>query len=494
MDLATAYDDVRYSGWSYRQAQPDRLATLGRLFGMDPADPARARVLELGCGEGANLLPVASAWPGARVVGIDLSAASIGRGSVTAARLGLGNLSLQVGDIARLPEGLGEFDYVIAHGVYSWVPEPVREALLQACRGALAPQGIAFVSYNVLPGGHLRRMLREMLLMHVEGIEESGPRCAAARELLAFLGEALANAGDRPDAAALAREAARLALRADASLFHDDLSPEFHLCHFRDFIERCEAHGLQFVAEAQYHEMSDAGLPAPARARLAALAGDLVAREQYLDFARVRRFRQSVLCRDQVELRDAGAEAVRGLSLSAQAQPAADGADVGTARSFRTPAGASFATSSPLFESALALLAREWPKAIPFEEVFMASAAGGAATDPEAGRAQLANLALRAHAAGALELHACQPRFERWPGVRPRASALARLQARQGEVVTNLLGATVNLDDPVARRLLDRLDGRRDRAHLLRDFPGSARQLEQDLEAFGTLALLLPEN
>ncbi len=192
MPAPTPYDEVTYPGWPFPQAQPERLATLARLFGMAPADPAGCRMLELGCGDGGNALAVACAWPGARVVGIDLAPSAIDRGRALAAEAGIANVDLRVGDIARLPADLGEFDYVVAHGVYSWVPEPVRAALLDACRRHLAPQGVAFVSYNVLPGGHLRRMLREMLLMHVEEIEDPGRRCVAAREFLSWIAEAVA--------------------------------------------------------------------------------------------------------------------------------------------------------------------------------------------------------------------------------------------------------------------------------------------------------------
>ena len=72
--------------------------------------------------------------------------------------------------------------------------------------------------------------------------------------------------------------------RADASLFHDDLADTFHLCHFRDFCAEADAQGLQFLAEAEFHEMQDLDLPPDVRDRLAAFAPDLVAREQYLDF------------------------------------------------------------------------------------------------------------------------------------------------------------------------------------------------------------------
>lgn len=483
MTAITAYDEVIYPGWSYRQTHPDRLATLGRLFGMAPADPAACRVLELGCGDGANLLPIALAWPRSRLVGIDLAASAIDRGRHAAQALGLANVDLRCGDLAQLPDDLGEFDYVIAHGVYSWVPPPVREALLAACARFLAPQGIAFVSYNVHPGGHLRTMLREMLLMHLEEIDEPARRVAAAREFLAWIAEARPAEGDGEAPGALAREAARLAARPDSSLFHDDLSENFHLCYFRDFCAEADAHGLQFLAEAEFHEMQDLDLAPEARARLAQFAPDLVAREQYLDFVKERRFRQTLLCRSGLELRSQlRGESVWELAISSDAAP--EGPEVDPlgpgAQHYRGRRGGRFSSADPLLKVALQRLRREWPRAIPATALLQEAAAGCGQAAGTAQRDRLGDFALACYAAGGVDLHVRQAPFARWPGPRPRASELARLQLREATAVTNLVGSTVRLDDPLARSLLPLLDGTRDRVALLRaasSDPGALAEL-----------------
>ncbi len=515
MAAPTTYDEVDYPGWPFPQTHPDRLATLARLMGMAPADPASCRVLELGCGDGGNLLPVALAWPGARLVGVDLAGTAIARGRAAAQSIGLRNLDLRAGDLARLPADLGEFDYVIAHGVYSWVPEPVRRALLEACRRHLAPQGVAYVSYNVHPGGHLRLMLREMLLMHLEGIEGPQRRCAAAREFLAFIAQAGPSEKDGSPSA-LAREAERLSKRPDSSLFHDDLAQEFHLCYFRDFCARADEHGLQYLAEAEFFEMQDHDLSPATRERLAAFAPDLVAREQYLDFVRERRFRQTLLCRSEVELHaEVRGEAVDGLSLSSAATPEGDEVDPlsRAEQRYRGKAGAAFSTGEPLLKAALAVLRREWPRAMAAEELLQVAAAACSQPAGPGQRALLGDFALAGYATGCVELHVRQAAFSRWPGARPCASPLARQQARGGRSVSSLVGNTVELDDPLALRILPLLDGSRDRVALLAAIRGDARAqaelvataggkgdprslagaLERCLEGLGRCALLLAE-
>src|SRR6185503_4920215 len=105
-----------------------------------------ARVIEIGCAAGGNLIPYAAAHPQARVVGIDLSQVQIDQGRARTRALGLDNVDLIAGDIARMDlAGLGQFDFVIAHGVYSWVPAEVQKALLSAFRRLLAPEGVAYM-------------------------------------------------------------------------------------------------------------------------------------------------------------------------------------------------------------------------------------------------------------------------------------------------------------------------------------------------------------
>ncbi len=481
----TDYDRVDYPGHAYPQTHPDRLASLAFLFGMSPADPSRCRVLELGCGDGANLMPIAEASPQCRLVGIDLAATAIDKGRRRAERLGLANLALRAGDIARLPADLGEFDYVIAHGVYSWVPEPVREGLLAACRRHLAPQGVAFVSYNVLPGGHLRRLMREAMLMHLEGVDDPAQRTAAAREFLEWVRTSQARDPESA-ASALAQEAARVARRTDAGLFHDDLAAEFHLAHFRDFCEAAARHDLQFLAEAEFAAMQDPPLPPAARAKLDAWAPGLVEREQYRDFLVERRFRQTLLCHADVTLgSDMHADRLMALAMSCSLSPVGEAAADGR-RTYRTAEGLFHATGDPVAQAAIARLRQAWPAALPLGELKADAVrdSGGAA-----GR-RLADFALAAYCAGVAHVHVRQPAFARVAGDRPVSSALVRLQASEGNTVTGRLGNTVILDEALGQQVVPLLDGTRDRAALLRETGAEASQLDRCLSGLARCALL----
>src|SRR5687768_10414730 len=185
----TEYNQMPYPSAIYPQTHPDRLATIGTLFGLSPARVEKCRVLELGCGDGTNLVAMAATLPGSRFVGIDLATEPIGRGNQMAQAVGLRNVDLQARDILERKLD-GEFDFIIAHGLYSWVPAVVRDRILEICRDHLAPQGMAFVSYNAYPGNHLRDVARGMMQYHARNFSNPLQQIRQARGLLKLVSQA----------------------------------------------------------------------------------------------------------------------------------------------------------------------------------------------------------------------------------------------------------------------------------------------------------------
>ena len=294
-------------------------------------------MLELGCGDGGNLAPMAYGLPGSSFRGIDLSRRAIERAHHLAAALGLANVGFERADLTALP-ALGVFDYVIAHGVYSWIEPAARDALLAACRDHLAPGGVAYVSYDVLPGGHLREITRQMLRWHLRGVDEPEERIARARALL----EAVA--GARPEGDEMMRLAAERALQqGDAALFHDELAPHHEAVLFADFVAHAGRHGLRFLAEADVFQMEAGALPPE-------LASGPIEREQYLDFFKGRMFRQTLLCHSGAEQREGGLEVVRGMLA---ATPAHAAGETGGRVEFRGPLGATLTTDHEGVKAAL---------------------------------------------------------------------------------------------------------------------------------------------
>jgi SAM-dependent methyltransferase len=473
-----AYDRVLYNSQPASQTHPDHLATLATLFGLSPAPVEKCRVLELGCGNGANLIPMALTLPGSRFAGVDLAGVPIAAAQALAVELGLENIVFQQLDIMDLDPG---FDYIIAHGVYSWVPPAVRDKLMAICRANLAPNGIAFVSYNTFPGCHLRKMMRGMLEYQTRDIAGPELRLKHAFALINFLASA------NPKSPALQEELKKIRSRDPSVVFHDDLEPVNDPVYFHEFAAHARAHGLQFLSEAEFFSMQPVGFDIEVVKTIDLLAqGDRIKEQQYLDFLKCRRFRQTLLCHQELTLdRQPAADRIPGLAVSSPAKPQRDAADQDSNEEleFHTADGASMTTNLPLAKAAILYLTARWPLAVPFGELPGASAA-------------LADLLLTIYASGLLELHIVPLRFALEVSERPRAFALARLQAESGSFVTTGRHSTVELDDDLGRRLVTLLDGTRDRAALLKDLasesnqPLRAEDLERSLTGLARLALL----
>jgi SAM-dependent methyltransferase len=469
----TPYDEFPYPGFPNAASHPDRLATLATLFGMSPAPVERCRVLELGCGDGGNLIPMAYGLRESHFLGLDLAPSAIARGEKLVRALALDNVLLVCADLSKAGPALGEFDFIVAHGVYSWVEDCARDALLDLCRTSLAPHGVAFVSYNALPGGHLRTMLREMMLFDGRGVGEPKAQVERARALLHILAEA--HAGSAGYRQFVGEQLERVLTHSDASIFHDDLAPVNRPTYFHEFTAHAAGHGLQYLAEADFFEMH-AGVSSPdVLAALDQLGDDVQAREQYLDFLKCRMYRQTLLCHGEVELdRRLEPDVITRFLVASPARPASPEAALHDRSivEFHAPRGSALRTDEPLVKLALERLSGCWPRSVAFDELLRHSRSemvrGG---QPPRDRSDdvrvLGEILLRAYAANVVQLHLHQPDFATAPGERPRASALARLQAGIGDTVTNLRHASIRIEDAAGRRLLTLLDGTRDRRALL---------------------------
>ena len=488
----TLYDDVRYPSTTFPQTHPDRLAVLASLHGLNPAPVERCRVLEVGCGDGSNLIPMAFGLPESEFVGIDLAQTAIDRGRETIEALGLRNVALRHQDLRAFAQGTAQeapFDYVIAHGVYSWVPDDVREALLELYRCRLAPHGVAYVSYNAYPGSRVRDMVREMLLYHVAGTEDSQTVMGRAQGLARLLADAMPAT---ESLASIRDELRAVAARDPAVVFHDELSPVNQPYYFYELVDRVGAHGLRYLAEADFTEMTPRGFSPAIVEILQAVEQERgrVAREQYLDFLKARRFRQTLLCHaDAGPDRGPEPDDVRRFSVASPIRPASATPDLrsGVVEEFQGPTRGALKLDLPIAKAALVELGVVWPRRVPFAELCDAATArlADAGLSGEQGDDQTAVLAtvlFEAFAAGVVQLHAYLPALALEPGERPTASPLARLAIERDEAlpIPTLLHTHLQVDDPLARQTIRLLDGTRDRAALV---AGLRRWVSEQTEA-----------
>ncbi len=422
--VRTSYDELPYPSHPFPQTHPDRLATIATLFGMKPAPADHCHILELGCASGGNLIPMALTLPESTFIGLDLSGAQVAEGLKAIAALGLKNIRLRQMSILDVDDGFDRFDYIICHGVYSWVPAEVQEKILDICSGHLVPDGVGYVSYNSYPGWHMRGMIRAMLGLHDRRFRSQPPlvRVGQARALLSFLTNSVS---EQTSYGQLLRETVELLQKCtDSYLFHEHLEECNAPIYFAEFCERLTAHQLRYLGETEFHPMVASASFSPAvQKELRQLAPSFLEMEQYMDLLRNRMFRQTLLCHENIR---------------------------------------------PNYD-----LRSKWPQAMAFDHLLANARTRLGTLEHAAGNEEdaqaLAKALLSAHASAGqefVELRLRPPVFTVQVNECPLASSLARLQAETGPHVTNLRHEIASLN-PVGRHLLPLLDGTRDHKALL---------------------------
>ena len=449
---SNSYDEMPYASLPFAQTHPDRLATTALLYGLNVPALAGSRVLELGCAAGGNLIPLMEQIPNVELVGVDASSRQIGDGQRSCDALGFTRVRLVAAGIETIDASYGEFDFIVCHGVYSWVPPPIQAAVLEVCRARLKPDGIAYVSYNTLPGWRMRGTIRDLMRHHALNFSTPSQQVEQARAMLDFLAQA-AQVADPAYNTLLRQEVEHLRRAPDHYIYHEHLEAVNEPIYFREFVERAAQHGLQFLAESEFGGMLGHDLPDDVAATVEQLAPSLIEQQQLLDFVRNRSFRQSLLVH-------AGRPIERRLDLTriddlhiASRLVALDDGD-----RFGVHDGPTVSSTSALSRAALQVLAAHWPAPIAWTTL-LREAGQRLGHLPDAAAIQTLRVDLiRCYGVHLLDLHTgpgvCATRLAE----RPLASALARHQARASTTVTTLRHAHFTLDEP-ARSLLGLLDG-----------------------------------
>ena len=467
--LRQSYDDLPYETRARRKTHPDTLATIATLFGLEPPAVNAARVLEIGCGTGENLVAIAGALPDAACTGIDLSARQIAMARDLAVAAGVENAEFHVRDFGD-PERTEEpFDYVIAHGVLSWIPPDRHRDLLDRCSRALAPGGLLYLSYNALPGWHQRRIVRDHLLRAVDGIRDADARVRAARDSLTQMADIVGE----PESSygRLIREERDNALKlGDSYLAHDLLETYNTAFYFDDAVSMARDHDLHFVAEAAFEAMVPDTYPGAIADALKTIPG-LHDREQALDFLINRTFRESIFCKSRQAAASPQLPRLARVLYAARLQRKPGPSD-GESVVYQDVGGREIAMAPGSAQQAIDTLSQRFPEALIFEEIVASLAV------PELdqqGIVGLINALFVLYSRGFVSLHSVRPGVVALPGKRPRAPGLARAQCVRGSRVTTALLENLEIDDPDCRLLLPLLDG-------TRDIPALAAALPPDSE------------
>jgi methyltransferase-like protein/SAM-dependent methyltransferase len=466
------YNDVPYPSFTFSQTHPDRLATTAKLHGLKPADVGNCRVLELGCGDGSNLNWMAHAVPSSNFVGIDLSKKHIDEAKIVASEIGLTNAEFYELDVLKVnAETFGKFDYIIAHGLYSWVPDFVRVKVLQIYSELLTENGIGYISYNVFPGCHLRDLTRNIMIFHSKDIAEPLEQVAESLKFIEFLSENLEK--DSLYGQIIRKEFSQMVDRSHENIFHDDLSEVNQPFYFTEFIAEAEKNNLQFLSEAEFYSSQTIQFTPKVREMLTSFGDDTVKTEQYLDFVKGRRFRQTLLCKQQINVnRQFSPEILHNFSLTSQVKCESSKPNLKpkAVEKFIAASTATFQVDHALTKTALIYLSKIWSKSIKFNDLIAESTALLKKENCEVSNEDIGittEILFQLFSAAFIKLHVFEPNFTTKISDKPKVSEFARWQAKRGDTVTSLTGLSLSLKDDLVRKLLILLDGKRDKKSIL---------------------------
>jgi SAM-dependent methyltransferase len=366
-DTVTSYDQVPYISYSFPDSHPRRLQAVARLLGLETAAPAQCRVLELGCAVGGNIVPMAYSLPRAQLVGIDLVASQIESAKKFAAACGVTNLELRAANILDVTPEWGKFDYIIVHGVFSWVPQEVAEKVLQICAEQLTPNGLAYISFNTYPGAHMRMWVREAMLFHGDAFSDPIEKARAGRDFILSLART-------PLLSALLKtEVQYMQNDPDSYLVHEYLEGTNHPLYFRDFAASIAGYGLQYLGDAMQNGIVGAENSPGFRNWLQANGRDLIRLEQYADFVRNRVFRRALICHGNLTL-----DRTQMLALAETMQVAAflrQTAEANGMTCFQHSLGGRRVIGAGPLHDALVTISGRFPRAISIREVVDAAGA-----------------------------------------------------------------------------------------------------------------------
>jgi protein-L-isoaspartate O-methyltransferase len=459
MASAGQHSKLLYTSQPFFFSQPASLAAMAALYGVETAPVETARVLELGCASGGNIIPMAARFPKASFVGVDIEAAEITEGERRIAALRLSNIQLEAADIVAFAERKEEFDYVICHGVLSWVPEPVQDAVFRLCRTQLSPRGLIVISFNVLPGWRLEQMIRDICFAALDPTADPLRNVSRA---MARLEAIAAGTQERTPYGFLTRQAAQRLAQADPTyLLAEHLAPVNDPFLFEDILTLAREAGLHYVSDAELTtSLPEAVLPHAAVKARALANGNAAHLQSYLDQMSGRSFRRAIFAKRAARA-EPNADAFANLHASLALHR-----DASSPRAFHTASGHTYTAPNDLVADAFGELAKAYPATRLISDL----------APPEA----LENSVMFLAAAGHLRVQTTPLRTGLASAAKPIAFSVARLEAVQRPPwVTTLRHFSASLS-PDAMALLPHLDGSRDQNALAEMLQGQDRMARVD--------------
>lgn len=470
----TAYDELPYDCQPIPGTAPEQLAITSTVHGGGAPPATDIRYLEIGCGDGANLIPLAYHRPESHFTGADASQVQIAAARRSAGELGIENVTLFDRDVRALAGDLPTFDYIVAHGVMSWVSSDVRNGILRLCREHLSPHGLFYTTFNTYPGWKIRGMVRDLLIGHTSANGSLRERAAVAREVAAFLHSKILML-QHPYAQLLAHEFHRITECTDSYLVHEYLSEYNQPFWQHEFITLAGDFGLRYVADPGYNQ-HDYHVPAPLHEVATQVESDPVLIDELADLLWYRQHRLALFCRDDAESQETHHTILTRAQVASGLRPYSGHGklDPDVSEVFLGYFDDDFRIElrDPLAKATIITLTEHWPSALP-ADALMRNAVdrvidAGLPRPDDADQQRVGELILHLHRTGQVDLRLrdSPPRVEATD--HPIASPLTRWEAGHRTVVTTPQHHRIGLS-VTERLLIAHLDGRLGRDAIARD-------------------------
>ncbi len=319
--LRQQYESLAYVPTIHPNTSPARLSVIGRLLGMPAADPAACSVLDLGCGQGTDLIVKAAKFPNSHFTGVDFSSPDIDTARRLAAEAGVKNVEFHQADLLEWTPEESRFDYIIAYGLFSWVPDDVKERLLEITAKCLALRGIACISYLTYPGSKQAEAVRDLMELRA-GTASGLDKAKIAREVLDFLDRSYTALPHKAYSASMLEQVRRISTKTDNFLLHDDLGLVRDPVYFLQFVNMADAHGLRYLGETEFQTLLVDNLPEETTRDFSNLGLDRLESQQFTDFVLDRSFRCTLLTHPQPDtIGQLHPDAMRDLCFAPELQP-----------------------------------------------------------------------------------------------------------------------------------------------------------------------------
>ena len=304
-EVKDSYDSFLYVSKPFSSTNINNLQAKAKLYGLNPTPLKGARILELGASCGGNLIPQALYYPEATFTGIDLSGVQVQHGNEIIKSIGLTNVTLLEKDILDIDESFGTFDYIIVHGIWSWVPDVVKNKILSICNKNLSDNGIAYVSYNTYPGWKRLEQLRDIMLYSEKRAKDQNllERTLYTKNVLKMVADTMnSDERSRTQSNYKISNIHRVLNSSDYYVAHEYLETFNDPVYVSDFIERAQQQGCAYIGDEVPQRSFISWLSEDVADNIRALSnGNYIDKEQFYDYVYDTQFRMSLLTKQANE-------------------------------------------------------------------------------------------------------------------------------------------------------------------------------------------------